>query len=141
MIAETHEAAVVNFFAAHPDIAPHIGGPLDFTDAMRETAVYLFGEFGGFIYEWCAPRTYEGHVMLLPQGRGKWGFEALKLSVELMAAKGAEHLWCRVKPEDRHIAMFARHGGFVDAGRMTLHRPEPATYRILSWRKPCRHLP
>lgn len=136
MIAETREPNTINFFATHPEIAPHIGGPLDFSEAIRETTVYHFGEFGGFCYEWTAPRTYEGHVMLLRQGRGGWGIEALKRSTAMMAAQ-ADLLWCRIKPEDKHIAWFARQGGYREAGTMTLYAHEPAVYRIFEWRNPC----
>lgn len=136
MLEETADPAIINRFAAHPDIAPHIGGPLDFTDAIRETVVFLFGEHGGFIYEWCAPATYEGHVMLTEAGRGPWGFQALRQSIEIMSER-ADRLWCRVRPQDEHIACFARHGGFREVGELTLSTPERARWRILEWRKPC----
>jgi hypothetical protein len=135
MIRETRDPAVINHFAAHPDIAHHIGGPLDFTDAIRETAVFLFGVHGGLIYEWRGPATWEAHVMITEAGRGWWGFEAVKRSIEIMAEKGADRLWARVKPEDRHIAMLALKTGFRDAGTMTLSDPEPTLYRIFEWRK------
>lgn len=137
MIAETRDPAIINHFAAHPDISPHIAGPLDFSGAIRNTAVYLFGEHGGFCYEWTAPRTYEAHVMLTEAGRGRWGREAARRSVEMMEERGASHLWARVKPGDRHVAYFARLAGFRDDGQMTLYSPEPELWHLLSWRSPC----
>jgi hypothetical protein len=137
VIAETRDPEIINHFASHPDIAPHIGGPLDFSHAIRETAVYLFGDHGGFCFEWTAPATYESHVMLTPAGRGFWGFRALDEAVRLMAERGADRLWCRVRPQDDHIAFFARRGGFREAGEMTLYSPARARWRILEWRKPC----
>jgi hypothetical protein len=139
MIAETQDVALINHFAAHPDIAPHIGGPLDFTDAVRETTVYLFGDHGGFLFEWTAPATYESHVMLTAAGRGLWGFRAMRQAIAAMQAKGAERLWCRVRPQDEHIAFFARQGGFREAGEMTLYKPQRALWRILEWRSECLH--
>lgn len=137
VIAETRDPDILNYFSSHPDIAPHIGGPIDFTDAIRETAVFLFGDHGGFLYEWTAPATYEGHVMLTAGGRGAWGFRALRESIDLMSAKGADRLWCRVRPQDEHVAFFARQGGFREAGEMTLYSPQRALWRILEWRKSC----
>lgn len=140
MIAETRDPLVVNRFAAHPDVAGHVGGPLDFSGAMRETAVYLFGEYGCFCFEWCAPRTYEIHVMLTADGRGRWGIDAVRRSLALMMAEhGAAHIWARIKPEARHIALFARWCGFREAGDMTLYTPEPEAWRIFEWRTQCRH--
>lgn len=136
MIAETRDPAIINEFAAHPDIAPDICGPIDFTNAIRETAVFLFGEYGGFVYEWCAPGTYEAHVMLTKAGRGTWGFAAVRQSLEMMAAKGATHIWCRVR--EPHVRFFAIHAGFRDAGTQTLyHGDEPQSWPILDWRPPC----
>lgn len=137
IIAETRDPAILNYFAAHPEIAPHIGGPMDFTDAIRETAVFLFGDHGGFLFEWCAPGTYEGHVMITAAGRGPWGFKALRQAVDEMESRGADRLWCRVKPEDRHVAFFAVQGGFREVAEMTLYSPGPAVWRILEWRKQC----
>jgi hypothetical protein len=137
LIAETRDPAIINHFAAHPEIAPHIGGPLDFTAAIRETAVYLFGEHGGFCYEWCAPGTYEGHVMLTEAGRGQWGLNAGKQSIRMMEERGATHLWCRIHPDDRRTALFVRWCGFEHVGDKTLNHPEPGLWRIFDWRSEC----
>lgn len=132
LLVETRDPLRINYFANHPEIAPHIGGGADFTNAIRETAVFLHGAGGMFIYEWCAPCTYEVHVMLTEAGRGLWGFQAAKDSIAIMVAKGADHLWCRIK--DRHVGIFARRAGFRDAGSQVLYAPERATYQILNWR-------
>jgi len=139
VIAETRDPAVVNAFANHPDIQPAIGGQqADFTGAMRETAVFLFGEHGGFIYEWCAPGTYEVHVMLTKAGRGRWGFTAVRQSLAMMAERGADHVWCRIR--DRTVAVYAAIAGFRDAGEVTLYADDqPVRWRIMNWRAPCRH--
>lgn len=138
MIAQTRDPLVLNRFAAHPDVAANIGGPLDFAGAMRETAIYYFGAHGCFCFEWCAPRTYEIHVMLTAVGRGRWGIAAVKRSLALMMAEhGAAHVWARIKGEDKHIALFARWCGFREAEEMTLYTPEPERWRIYEWRTQC----
>jgi hypothetical protein len=138
MIAETRDPQILNAWAAHPDVTGPIGGPVDFSDAIRETAAYFSGDHGAVCFEWCAPRTYEIHVMLTTAGRGRWGIDAVKRSLALMMAQhGASHVWARVKPADRHIALFARWCGFREADEMTLYSPEPARWRIFNWRTQC----
>lgn len=138
MIAETRDPLVVNRFAAHPDVADSIGGPIDFSGAMRETTLFYFGEHGAFCFEWCAPRTYEVHVMLTAAGRGRWAINAGKRALALMMAEhGASRVWGRIKDSDRHIALFARWCGFREAEEMTLYSPEPERWRIFEWRPQC----
>lgn len=134
MIAETRDPAIINYFAAHSEIAKDVGGPIDFTGAMRETAVFHFGEHGGLCYEWCAPDTYEVHIMLTKAGRGRWGIAATRQSLGML---GASHVWARVKPDDRKTALFALWCGFREIAEMTLFRPEPARWRIMDWRSEC----
>lgn len=134
MIAETRDPSIINYFAAHPEIAPDIGGPLDFTKAMRPTARYFFGEHGGLIFEWCAPGTYEVHVMLTCEGRGRAGVEIVKQALELL---GADHVWARIQKP--HVALFARWSGFREVEQRTLYvAGEASEWRIFEWRKQCR---
>lgn len=135
MIAETRDPDILNHFAQHPEIIDGIGGPLDLTGAIRDTAVFLFGEHGGFLFEWCAPGTYEVHAMITEAGRGAWGFAAAKQARAMIEAKGCDHLWCRIKPRDRHIAALAIRTGFRDAGCFTFHGL--GRRRVLNWRSPC----
>lgn len=133
MIARCFDAAIPNHFAAHPDIAPHIGGPILFDDAMRETAAFFFGEHGGLIFEWCAPRTYEAHIMLTREGRGRWGLEATRQALDELKA---ERVWARIDPANRPLAMHALKAGFREVERRNLY-PGPAPYRIFEWRSIC----
>lgn len=130
-LRETRDPAVLNHFAQHPDIASEIGGPLDLTDALRETAVFLVGDHGLFCFEWCAPETYEIHVLLTKDGRGVWGFEAIHEALSAMSDR-ASHIWARVKA--RHIVFYARKAGFREVGEMTLC-PGPERWRIYDWRR------
>jgi len=133
VIRETRDPVLINYFAQHPEIAPEIGGPLDMTGAVRETATFLVGDHGCFCFEWCAPGTYEIHVMLTQAGRGAWGFQAVREAVASIVERGASHIWARVKPEARHIIYYALKAGFRDAGDMALH-PGPERWRIMNWR-------
>ena len=87
MIERCTDATIPNRFAAHPDIAPDVSGPIDFSGAMNPANVFLFGEHGGFIYEWKGPQTYEVHVFVTNDGRGRWVFEAALQSVECLSGK------------------------------------------------------
>lgn len=130
MIQRTFDAALINSFANHPDINPALGGQqLDFSGAIRDGTVFLFGEHGGYIFEWCAPGFYEGHVMLTRPGRGAWGLNALR---EALAALDA-NVWARVN--DRALAWFVTQAGFREVERRTLYAPAEAEWRIFEWRK------
>lgn len=129
----TRRADIVNWFSGHPDIAPHIGGPLDFTPAMRDTTVFMFGEHGGLIFEWCAPGVYEAHIMLTRAGRGRWGIAATKEAVRKL---GADLVWARVDPGHKALARHAALSGFARLYRKTLYVDGcPRVYDIYEWRK------
>lgn len=128
MICETHDPAIVNGFAVSI-----FGEDADLSQAVEHPAnICLFGAHGGFIFMWTAPGTYEVHVMLTPEGRGKWGFAAGKEGVRQMAARGATHLWACVDPERGEIGLFARMAGFSDTG-MRLDR-DGTSWRIFNWK-------
>lgn len=112
------DAAVINYFANHPEIRPHIGGTgyLDLTVVTKDPNVGLFGEHGGFCLSWTAPRTYEIHTLIAPEGRGQWAFDFAAQSVEHMASIGAELLWTRVHPDARHTMIFTRKMGLKPCG-------------------------
>lgn len=131
---------LVNWFANHPDIRSELGGsgPLDLAPAMNAANVFLFGEHGGFVFSWSAPRTYEVHVVITMAGRGAWGFRAAQEAVSAMTAAGAEHLWARVRPDRRDIAAFAARAGFRECGTHTLDMGEgPIAWRLFEWRLGC----
>lgn len=133
MIERCFDAATINSFANHPEIIDGIGGPADFTNAIRETTVFLFGEHGGFCFEWSAPDTYEVHVMLTKAGRGKWGCDAAQQALRLI---GAGRVWARIAPDNRPLQWFARHAGFREVEQRILYAGnEPAEWRIFEWSK------
>jgi len=127
MLAETHDPRVPGMWSAHPDIAPHVGGPLDFSGAGHAT--YLTGGFGCFAFEPQGPGRFEGHVMLTRPGRGKWGLAALRFALTYMAERGASLIWCRIP--HRAAAIFARKAGFTPS------RPLADETPTMEWRPEC----
>lgn len=120
MIRHITTPDIPNHFAAHPEIAPDVSGPIDFSAAMNPANIYLFGEHGGLIFEWKGPRTYEVHVMATKAGRGKWIFDATKQAIEYVELLGGNHLWARIHPDKPHVGILARHSGFKFAGHHLL---------------------
>lgn len=136
MIERVFDPAIINRFANDPEILPHIGGiAMDFSGAMNPANMFLFGVHGGFLYEWKGPQTYEVHVMITPQGRGAWAFAATRQSVRIMADNGANHLWARIHPERRDVAILAIKSGFRSAGTHELDTGQgPVVWQIYNWR-------
>lgn len=132
-LVETTDPEVLNHFASHPDIAPHIGGAVDFSNAIRPTARFLFGEYGGFCLEWTGPGVWEAHVMLTREGRGEWGFEAGRGMLRMM---DADLIWARIA--ERHVGQYAARIGFAFEGEQVLYTDDqPTTWRIYAWRREC----
>lgn len=118
MLSETYDPAVVNGFANHPQIRPALAGgakPLDLAAGLCAPNVHLYGEHGGVSWMWTAPKTFEGHVMMTPAGRGKWGVAAGREAVAFMTGR-ARLLWCRVHPLRGDIALYVMLCGMADTG-------------------------
>jgi hypothetical protein len=137
----TRDADLINGFANHPDIRPYIGGvgELDLSAATADPHIALFGEHGGFTYIWTAPETYEVHTLITRDGRGQWAFDAAKESIAYMVGQGASHIWTRVHPTHRHVALFTRKMGFKPCGQVMTVMPGvgPEIYNMFQWRIPC----
>lgn len=116
MIREVTDLAVLNAFSARPDIAPHVGGALDFSGVDRANTVLLEGAFGCFLFERTGPNEYETHVMIASPGRGPWGFAAGMAARAEMARRGAVRLWARIDPDNRPLVAFTRRSGFRKCG-------------------------
>ncbi|SLK03726.1 hypothetical protein [Novosphingobium mathurense] len=135
MIRLCEDPDIINRFANHPEIVSHIGGPCDFSGAMRETNVFLFGEHGGFLFEWTSPETYEVHVMITPEGRGRWGFNAAIEARDMIESLGAKRLWARISDDRPDLALFTRRAGFREVERRVLYAGDvPGEWRIFEWR-------
>lgn len=138
MIVEVTDPAIVNAYANYPGIRQYLGGDgdLDLSAGVREPNVFLFGEHGGFCFSWMGPGVFSVDVMFTLMGRGKWGIEAGKLAIELMRERGMTHLWGRVHPERREIAVYARCCGMRDTGQRVKFNAGDGEviWRIFEWR-------
>lgn len=143
MIERSFDADLFNRFINHPEVRPFIGGDpaahIDLTAAVANPAnVFLEGEHGGFCCSWSAPDTYEIHTLILPEGRGKWGYDLAVAGRRWMAEFGAKHLWTRVAPEMRSVRAFTRAAGFRPCGQNTIDLGAgPVTYDLFHWRAEC----
>ena len=131
MIERCFDPVIPNRFAAHPDIASHVGGPIDFSGAMNPANVFLFGKHGGLIFEWKGPGTFEVHVMATNKGRGAWIFKATRQAINYIETMGATHLWARIHPDKPHVGILARKSGFKFAG---YHDLDGVTWHIYNRR-------
>lgn len=140
ILQPTRDARLINGFASHPEVVEGTGCAVDLTGAIRPSNVFLFGEHGGFLFEWCAPGTYEVHVMLTRAGRGRWGFAAALEARATIENMGAERLWARVADERRDLACFTQRSGFREVERRVLFvGDEPSEWRIFEWRSKSCH--
>jgi len=128
----TFDADRVNYLVNHPAIRPTCGGditqPLDCTEIVSDHQnVFVGGEHGGFSFIWTAPRVFEVHAYLLPEGRGKWGFE-FGMNARNYMAEHADMLWARVdNPALRYFTMKA---GFTPCGQNLIGAK---TYNLYKW--------
>lgn len=141
LLSPTTDADAINAVINHAAVRPSCGlpeiGDLDFSDLVaRPENLFLLGEHGGFMLLWSAPGVREIHVFLLPEGRGKWGFDAQAEVVEEARARGVSVLWARISPEMPHLALFARRGGMRPTGETIEALGTP--YQIYSMEVVCR---
>lgn len=143
MIERCFDASRINALVNDPSIRPHVGGDgesfIDLSAAVAdEQNVFLLGEHGGFAFTWSAPRTYEVHTFILPEGRGKWARAVARLARDWMEADFADHLWTRVAPEAVNVRAFTLLNGFKPAGQHTIDLGHgPVTYDLFDWRPEC----
>jgi hypothetical protein len=143
MLQRCFDPARINDLVNHPAIRPHIGGDgesfLDLTAAVSDRQnVFLIGEHGGFAFTWSAPRTYEVHTFILPEGRGPNALEMALTARGWMAEHFADHLWTRVDPEAANVRAFTLKAGFSAAGSHTIDLGAgPVTYDLFDWRPEC----
>jgi hypothetical protein len=136
------DAAFLNALANHPAIRPTCGGDgasfLDFTDFVANPKNHAVAwDRGAFMFFWTAPQTYEVHIMVLPEGRGKAAYRMAKAGISYMVAEGAERLWARVTDEPlRHYTVAA---GFTRCGTDSLDiGAGSVSYDLYQWTRPCR---
>lgn len=112
---------------------------MDLSAAVGDIANhFLKGDFGGFAASWSAPRVYEVHTFILPEGRGQWARDFARAGIEYMTRIDTRMLWTRVHPDARHVKAFTLQAGFRPAGTHTIDLGiGPVTYDLFDWRPPC----
>lgn len=135
----TFDVGRMNFFVNHPAVRPHVGGdpaqPLDFTDAIaNHENHFLAGEHGGISAIWTAPRTFEIHTFVLPEGRGGWAAAFALWVRQYLVDQGARHLWTLVHPDAANVRAFTLKAGFAPAGSRVLDLGTgPTPYDVYDW--------
>lgn len=77
MIERATDAIRFNEIVNHPDVLPHVcgplEGPLDFTPLVQDrNNVVLMGEHGAIMFHCHQRGLYEAHTQVVPEGRGRW---------------------------------------------------------------------
>ena len=133
------DASFLNRLANDPSIRPTCGGDgvsvLDFTDFVSNPKNHAVGwDHGAFMFLWTAPQTYEVHIMVLPEGRGKAAYRMARAGISYIVAEGAERLWARVSNDAlRH---YTAQAGFTRCGTDCLDIGfGPATYDLYQWKR------
>lgn len=135
------DAGPLNEFANHPAIRASCGGDgksrLDFSDFVANEKNHAVAwDSGIFLFLWSAPQTYEVHVMVRPEGRGRAAYRMARAGISYIVAEGAERLWARVGNDAlRH---YTAQAGFVRCGVDSVDLGfGPVIYDVYQWKKPC----
>jgi len=140
VIARSFDVDRLNYLVNHPTIRPTAGGDgesyLDFTPLMGPENHFLAGEHGGHFFHWSSPDTYEVHIFILPEGRGKWAAGFVQDGLQYARDIGVRQLWARVST--RLMRMFTIRAGFEYRGDRTFDFGSgPELYSLYDWRNPC----
>ena len=119
------DAERLNEIANDPDVRPTCGGDgksyLNFDAFVSDPKNHaLVWDQGALLFYWTAPETYELHVMVLPEGRGKDAYRMVQEGIDCLIASGALHLWARVAHNFNALRHLAAHTGFIKCGTDTL---------------------
>lgn len=135
------DASFLNALANHPAIRPTCGGDgasfLDFGPFVSNPKNHAVAwKHGAFMFLWTAPQTYEVHMMVHPEGRGKAAYRMAKAGISYMVAEGAERLWARVSEDGlRH---YTAQAGFTRCGTDEFdYGAGPVLYDLYQWTRPC----
>lgn len=113
----TFDVEYVNAIANAPGVPELLGAEsFDFTAAIKDRS-NIFLAHGGAVglFEWSAPRTYQGHLMFGPECRGRKAVRAAAAMRDHMFANHASMLWGQ-PPVGNCIAKLLRMIGFKPAG-------------------------
>lgn len=136
-------ASRLNAIANHPGVRPTCGGDgkseLDFTPFVANRSNHaLVWDHGAFLFFWSAPFTYEVHVMVLPEGRGRDAYRMASEGIDYIVAAGADRLWARVAENADALRHYVAQAGFTKCGADTLDIGfGPVAYDLYEWRARC----
>lgn len=136
----------LNELANHPEIRPTCGGDgksrLDLTAFVANPKNHaMVWDRGAFIFMWTAPDTYEVHMMVEQEGRGRDAYRMAREGIDYMVAEGAERLWARIAEGYNALRHYAAQAGFERCGTDTVDIGfGPVTYDLYQWKKSCQQL-
>lgn len=137
------DAERLNALANHPAVRPTCGGdgrsPIDLSAFVADPKNHVLGwEHGAFLFQWSAPETYEVHMMVLPEGRGREAYRMAREGIDYITAAGAERLWARVGRDMTALRHYTAQAGFERCGTDILDIGfGPVSYDLYQWKKPC----
>jgi hypothetical protein len=132
-----YHPAFLNELANDPRIRPMCGGdgPLDFSAFVANPKNHaLAWNHGAFLFLWTAPQTYEVHIMVSPEGRGREAYHMAHVGISYITAFGANHLWARVRKGDVALRHYTAQAGFEHCGTDVV---DDVVYDLYQWRKRC----
>lgn len=133
----------LNELANHPSIRPTCGGDgksfIDFSAFVADHKNHaVIWDHGAFLFGWSAPRTYEVHMMVLPEGRGRAAYHMAAEGIAYIERFGAERLWARVDKNFPALRHYVAHAGFTRCGTDILDIGfGPVAYDLYQREKPC----
>lgn len=137
------DARRLNELANHPQIRPTCGGDgssyLDLTGFVSNPLNHAVAwDRGAFMFQWSAPQTYEVHIMVEPEGRGRNAYLMAAAGIAYIVSQGAERLWARIARGFKALRHYVAQAGFSPCGSETLDIGfGPVTYDLYQWKKPC----
>lgn len=129
-IHRSADAARLNEIVNHPGVRPWVGvgdEPLDLSaDVANPDNYLLLAEHGGMLFTVVIPGIYEGHTVMLPDGRGAWAAQCMAEMVTWMFLRTpCCELMTRI-PGGHKPALAAAHGLGM---RYEFKRPANMAYR------------
>lgn len=121
MLSLSRDIPAINAVINHPAVRPYVGaadaGYLDASAIVADPAnLFPMGEYGGFGLIQTGPGEREVHTFVLPEGRGKWAFDAAREMIELARDAGTARLWTQVSVDQPHVRKFAVMSGMKATG-------------------------
>lgn len=136
------DAERLNALVNHPEIRPTCGGDgkskLDLMDFIADRRNHLaVWDHGAFMFQYAEPGTYEVHMMILPEGRGKDAYRMAREGIAYISGEGAHTLTARIPLLHDAVRHYAAQAGFERVGLDVLNIGfGPEIYDLYQWKKP-----